>query len=330
MSMGRRPKALALISGGLDSILAARLVADQGVGVVGVGFRSHFFSDAAGRRAARSAGIPFTSVDIGPEMIALLDEPKYGFGKHLNPCVDCHRLMVGKAFELLEELEADFVVTGEVLGQRPKSQHRAALNAVAKAGEKGLLLRPLSAKLLAETIPEKRGWIDRDRLLGISGRGRKKQLELAAAWGITGFATPAGGCLLTDPEFCRRLKDLSAREGLEGDMIELLKVGRHFRSPGGARIVSGRDEGENIRLLKLASAGDLLFQAARPASLILLRAAGEPSRGDILLAASVCARYSKGKGGAVKIRTWKKGRRDEGETLAAEPMNGDKLERLRI
>ena len=166
----QKPKALALISGGLGSILAARLVKDEGVEVTGVGFHSHFFGASAARKTARAIGVPFLTVDISAEMIGLLESPRYGFGRYLNPCVDCHRLMVAKAFELMKARRADFVVTGEVLGQRPKSQHRDALNAVAKAGEKSLLLRPLSARLLDETVPEKRGWVRRSRMLNISGR----------------------------------------------------------------------------------------------------------------------------------------------------------------
>ncbi len=289
-------KALSLISGGLDSLLAARLILDQGIAVTGLGFSSPFYGSRRGRRAAESLGIPFVSRDITGGMIEILSHPAHGYGKHFNPCTDCHRLMVSTAAGMLGELGASFIVTGEVLGQRPKSQTRDALNAVARGAGRGRLLRPLSARLLPETVPEREGWVDRSRLLGISGRSRKVQLELADKYGLTGYQSPAGGCLLTEAGYCRKLKELREHEGWIPEELNLLRVGRHFRLPSGARVVSGRNRKENEILEKLARKGDYLFQAAeRPGSLVLLRKPGPVTPRDRELAAAVCLRYSKEK-----------------------------------
>ncbi len=287
-------------------MLAARLILDQGIEVVGVGFTSPFFGSDRGRRSAESLGIPFQSRDITDGLIAVLKEPRYGYGKNLNPCTDCHRLMVSTAAALLGELGASFIVSGEVLGQRPKSQTRDALNAVAKGAGRGLLLRPLSALLLSETVPEREGWVDRSRLLGISGRSRKVQLSLAERYGLTGYESPGGGCLLTEGGYCRKLKELKEHEGWGAGELNLLRVGRHFRLPSGARAVSGRDREENDELERLARPGDLLFQAARrPGSLVLLRKQGPLTARDRELAAAICLRYSKEKSPSrLEIACW--------------------------
>lgn len=275
-------------------MLAARLILDQGIEVTGVGFSSPFYTSGRGRRSAEILGIPFVSREITGEMIGILSHPAHGYGRHFNPCTDCHRLMVSTAAGMLGELGASFIVTGEVLGQRPKSQTRDALNAVAKGAGRGLLLRPLSARLLPETLPEREGWVDRSRLLGISGRSRKVQLALAAKYGLTGYQSPAGGCLLTEAGYCRKLKELREHEGWVPEELNLLRIGRHFRLPSGARVVSGRNREENEILEKLARKGDYLFQAAeRPGSLVLLRKREEVTPRDRELAAAVCLRYSK-------------------------------------
>lgn len=289
-------KALSLLSGGLDSILATRLILDQEIEVIGVGFSSPFYTSSRGRRAAAGLEIPFYSRDLTEGMIAILNNPIYGYGKHLNPCTDCHRLMVATAAGLLDELGASFIFTGEVLGQRPKSQTRDAINAVAKGVGRGLLLRPLSALLLSETIPEREGWVDRSRLLGIFGRSRKIQFDLAEQYGLSDYSLPGGGCLLTEKSFCRKLKELKEHEGWEEAELNLLRVGRHFRLPPGGRVVSGRNQEENEELEKLAQEGDYLFQAAEhPGSLILLRKRGPVTDRDRDLAAAICLRYSKDK-----------------------------------
>ncbi len=277
-------------------MLAARLILDQEIEVEGIGFTSPFFGSGRGREAARALGIQFHSRDITTGMIGALERPVYGYGRNLNPCTDCHRLMVAAAAGLLDELGASFIISGEVLGQRPKSQTRDALNAVAKGAGRGLLLRPLSARLLEETVPEREGWVDRSRLLGLSGRSRKVQLELAERYGLSGYGSPGGGCLLTEAGYCRKLRELKEHEGWKEDELHLLRLGRHFRLPSGGRAVSGRDRAENEELERLARPGDLLFQAVeRPGSLVLLRTLGAATARDRELAAAICLRYSKEK-----------------------------------
>lgn len=308
-------RALSLLSGGLDSMLATRLILDQGIEVVGVGFSSPFYGSSRGRESAKRLGISFHSRDITAEMIEILRNPRYGYGKYCNPCTDCHRLMVATAAGLLKELEASFIVTGEVLGQRPKSQTRDALNAVARGAGRGLLLRPLSSLLLPETVPERESWVDRSRLLGISGRSRKIQIGLAERYGLGGYQSPGGGCLLTEEGFCRKLKELKEHESWESEELNLLRVGRHFRLPFGGRAVSGRDREENEELARLARKGDYLFQAAeRPGSLVLLRKRGPVIDRDRELAAAICLRYSKEKDAArLEIACRKQG--EAGETV---------------
>ncbi|MDD5730063.1 MAG: hypothetical protein PHN57_02930 [Candidatus Omnitrophica bacterium] len=262
-------KALALISGGLDSLLAARLVKDQGIGIIALNFHMPFCSreekfsygcpDSV-RAVADYLGVELKVINIVDEFLSVLENPGHGYGANLNPCIDCKILMLRKCKELLEEFGAGFVVTGEVLGQRPMSQHRQALVTIEKeSGIEGLILRPLCAKLLEETIPEKNKWVDRVRLLDLNGRSRKPQMQLARDFGFHDYANPAGGCLLTDPRFAIRVKDLISHKELDAGNVELLKVGRHFRVSDRAKLVVGRDEKENERLLGLARRGDFIF-----------------------------------------------------------------------
>ena len=312
-------------------MLATRLILEQGIEVVGICFATPFFSGERGSRSAAALGIPVHPFDITGEFIEILKHPVYGYGKNCNPCTDCHRLMISTAGRRMEELGASFIITGEVIGQRPKSQTRDALNAVAGGVPKGFLLRPLSARLLGETIPEKEGWVDRTKLLGISGRSRKIQFALAKRYGLKGYSSPGGGCLLTESGFCRKLMELKEREGWEVDDLELLRVGRHFRLPSGAKVVSGRDELENLILEKLARGDDYLFQAsARPGSLILLRKSGEVSPEDRATAAAICVRYSKEKEGRVEIGCRKGSGKGEGSMVTAHRLPADRLEQIRI
>jgi len=263
-------KALALISGGLDSALAAGLIQSQGVDVVGLYFQIPFSN--CEREMLSSLGIQIKYIDIKEKFLRVLENPRYGFGSNMNPCIDCKIMMLKEAGGLMNELSADFVITGEVLGQRPMSQNRQALELISKrAGLDGLLLRPLSALLLSETLPEKQGWVNRDKLLNFSGRGRKPQMELAKKLNITDYPNPAGGCLLTDPGFARRLKELMAHQELNMDNVELLKMGRHFRLAYNTKLVVGRNEKENEQLVSLAKENDYLFfpneELAGPTSL---------------------------------------------------------------
>jgi tRNA-uridine 2-sulfurtransferase len=256
--MKRSIRAVGLLSGGLDSILAARTILEQGIKVHGVSFVTPFFGAEKAWKAANQLKIPLTVLDITEEHWAMMKQPRYGFGKGMNPCIDCHILMVKKAGEWMLENGADFLFTGEVLGQRPFSQTKPSLRAVEKgAGFLNRLLRPLSALLLSETIPEQEGLVDRSRLLNISGRSRKIQMALAEKYGIQDYPAPAGGCLLTDPIFSLRLKELLAhRPSPEMREVELLKTGRHFRISSTTKIIIGRNKRENEFIEKWSVPGD--------------------------------------------------------------------------
>ena len=246
-------RGLSLMSGGLDSQLAVKILQRAGAEVEAVMFVSPFFKDdGTAAKAAEALGVRLRKIDFTDDIIALIMNPPHGFGGAMNPCIDCHAKMISRAGELMTELGYDFVATGEVRGQRPMSQNAQSLETVAKAsGMRGRLVRPLSAKLLAPTIPEEEGKLDREQLLDISGRGRERQIALAAEFGITEYPSPAGGCRLTEDGFGKRLKDLMDHEGLGSRrLVELLVTGRRFRLPGGSSLILGRDRIENERLRK--------------------------------------------------------------------------------
>ena len=206
-------RALAMISGGLDSILAARLIKEQGVEVIGICFRSYFFNEENAKRMTKQIGIRLEVVDFSKEHFEMVKNPSHGWGKNMNPCIDCHSMMMRYSGELLEKFNADFIITGEVLNQRPMSQNKSALNIVKKqSGFSEKILRPLCAKNLDPTPMEVNGLVDREMLLDISGRSRKVQMELADKWGIKDYPSPAGGCKLTDPNYSIRLKELVERK----------------------------------------------------------------------------------------------------------------------
>jgi tRNA-specific 2-thiouridylase len=325
----RDVRAVALLSGGLDSVLAARLLTDQGVEVVGLSFESPFFGARKAREAAAEIGVDLVVVDIGDELLRIAASPKHGYGKHVNPCIDCHALMVRRAAEMMEELGASFIVTGEVVGQRPKSQMRFGLEAVEReSGVGGLLVRPLSAKLLSPTIPEEQGWIDRSRLLALHGRTRKPQMELARRFGITRYASPAGGCLLTDANYARGFRDLAAHGELSIPALRLLSVGRQFRLPGGAKLAVGRNHAENEALAGLAPpAARLVRVIDRRGPLGVLD--GDASEGDVLIAAGIVARYADTpEGDPVRVQV-----RDEGGTQQAVevvPLDDEKVKEFSV
>lgn len=260
-------KAVALISGGLDSVLAARVVMEQGFTVTGLYFSSAFSKSFGNEeatpaaRVAKSIGIKLRVLDMGQEYIDMIRNPKHGYGRHINPCIDCKIFMLTKATEIMKELEAPFIITGEVLGQRPMSQRRDTLHLIERdAGLKGMVLRPLSAKHLPPTKAEQEGIVDREKLLDISGRSRNVQLYLAGQYGITGFSAPAGGCLLTEEYFAVKLRDLFAHSpSVTPTDIRLLTLGRHFRLESGEKAVLGRDNKENNSILSLEGPGFHLF-----------------------------------------------------------------------
>jgi len=285
-------KALALISGGLDSLLAAKLIKEQGVEVIGVHFKIPFCKLDI-RKTFPDIGIKLLEFDLGAEFLSLIENPRYGFGSNMNPCIDCKILMFGKARELLSELKANFIVSGEVLGQRPMSQNKQALSLIKqRSGLGDLLLRPLSAQFFPPSLAEREGWVRRDKMLNFNGRLRTPQMQLARKFGIDKYATPAGGCLLTDPCFSKRLEELLRHEELTLDNLSLLKVGRHLRIEKKARLVVGRDESENRLLMQLARPGDYLFfpqkDLAGPTSL----ARGLMTEELIYLSSQITSSYS--------------------------------------
>ncbi len=297
-------KAIALLSGGLDSTLAARLVLDQGIPLEALNFMTVFCTCTnrgatclASQKAVETLGIPLKVFNVSEEYLQVVKNPKHGYGSNMNPCIDCRIFMLKKAKAYMETCGASFIVTGEVLGQRPMSQRRDAMRLIEKeAGLEGLILRPLSAHLLPETLPEKEGWVDRKKLLNIQGRSRKSQIRLAEQFNIRDYPCPAGGCLLTDPIFARRLRDLMDHHPhFSLNDVHLLKFGRHFRLSPKVKLVVGRNEEENLKIQTFAQEGDLLLKTAYfPGSFSLLR--GEASGGEMESAASITARYSKAKG----------------------------------
>lgn len=299
-------KSIGLISGGLDSILSVCVIRDQGIEVQGITFETPFFSSANAQHASQLLGIPLMVMDITREHIAMLKNPPHGYGKYLNPCIDCHSLMLRCAGNLMKELSADFLFTGEVLGERPMSQNRAALDVVARSsGFAEYILRPLSAQLLPETRPERDGLVDRSRLLDINGRCRKRQMNLAQKYGITTYQTPAGGCLLTYEGYCKKLKDLLLHEpDAPYRYYRLLKCGRHFRLPEGQKLIAGRDMHDN----------NVLISSAQPEDIILTPLTHKGPVGiipdarnelDLILACRIIASYCKSNGETPISVVWK-------------------------
>ncbi|WP_456382527.1 hypothetical protein [Persephonella sp.] len=270
--MEKKRRAIALYSGGLDSTLAIKLIQNQGIDVIAVHFYTGFCITETKRRRgekkpdgssymnpalkyAAKYGFRLEIVDISEDYFDIVTNPKYGYGANINPCIDCRAFMYKKAKELMKEFDADFIISGEVLNQRPMSQHLKAMKTIEReAGVEGLVLKPLSAKVLPPTIPEIKGWVDREKLEGIVGRSRKRQLQLAKELGIDEFEQPAGGCCyLTDENFARKyLETLSVENRITREDLYLLTIGRHFRLPTGTKVVVSRNEGEGnfIRGLK--------------------------------------------------------------------------------
>jgi tRNA U34 2-thiouridine synthase MnmA/TrmU len=292
-------RALGLTSGGLDSILAALVLREQGIEVAWVNFETPFFSADRARRAAQITGIPLRVKNITPVYVEMLRNPNCGYGTNMNPCLDCHALMLKIAGSMMTQERFDFLFTGEVVGQRPMSQTKPSLRYVEKAsGFAGLIVRPLSAKLLPVTIPEEQGLVDRERLLDFSGRSRKPQMKLAEAFGITDYPSPGGGCLLTDPGFSRRVKDLlEHQEDCCDRDFELLKYGRHFRLHDNHKVIVGRTKEDNRHIAQFtAPEKDIVVcMTDVPGPTVLI-----PSDAPVEIvhkAATLCAAYSKSEGG---------------------------------
>ena len=301
-------KAISVFSGGLDSMLASKLIMALDIQVQGLFFETHFSPSEKAKESAESIDLPIRLVNITERHLEVVKKPKYGYGENMNPCIDCHALMLRIAGELMSDEGADFIITGDVLGQRPMSQNRKALSIIdTESGVKGLILRPLSAKHLSPTIPEIAGCINRDKLLDYSGRSRKPQMALAKKMNIIKYPSPAGGCLLTDYIFSRRLKDLfSSDSPLAPREIELLKFGRHFRIGPKTKAIVGRNKNENDSISALAKDEDLLlYTASVPGPTVLV--IGDITHLADELAASLTASYSDAKDGEVEIHLEGKG-----------------------
>ncbi|MBD3789707.1 MAG: argininosuccinate synthase [Campylobacterales bacterium] len=292
-------KAISLFSGGLDSMLAIKLITDQGIDVTAVHIKTGFggtkdVTDVLSQRA-RMAGADFRIVDVREEYIQkVLFTPKYGYGKNFNPCIDCHGYMfrIGKA--VMEELGASFIFSGEVIGQRPMSQRHDAMkqvSALAEDKDEKLILRPLCAKLMEPTTPELEGWVDREKLLDISGRSRERQLELAASYGWEDYESPGGGCLLTEAHYSDRIREFIKYDEFTVADIDLLKFGRQFRLPDGAKLAVGRDQDDNAGLQAIQSDKyiPVRLPIAGPFSLLSAHA----SQSDKALAAKLAITYAR-------------------------------------
>jgi len=320
----RKAKGIGLISGGLDSMLAARVLKDQELELIGIIFKTPFFGPGPGIDVGRTAGIPVRVIDFTDRHLEMLKNPVYGYGSQMNPCIDCHALMLREAGRIMEREGADFLFTGEVLGQRPMSQRRDSLRSVEKlCGYPGRVLRPLSAKLLPPTVVEIEGLVDRERLLDIHGRSRKRQEALARHYGITDYPQPGGGCMLTKEGFARRLKELFARYPEAGPReVELLKWGRHFVLPGGSICIIGRNEADNSRLAQFAGPEDIVLRVAdypSPTGVVIASPAADR---DLQLAATIVTAYSDcPRDVPVKV-SWKRG--ETSGTLSGPP--SDRLE----
>jgi tRNA U34 2-thiouridine synthase MnmA/TrmU len=331
-------KAIALVSGGLDSTLATKLIKEQGIEIIALNFKTPFSlcdrktlnsCGSHSRKLANNLGIEFRVINVTDEFFAILKNPKYGYGSNMNPCIDCRILLFKKSKEVMHKVGASFIITGEVLGQRPMSQHKQALEIIEKeSGLESLVLRPLSARLLSPTLPERNGWVDRNKLLRFSGRSRKPQMELAKILNIKEYNQPAGGCLLTDPQFAKRLKDLIMHRELNLDNVELLKIGRHFRISAHAKLIVGRNEKENEQLINLVKDKDYLFvpteEIAGPTSL----GRGIFNDESVKVSCSITCRYCdlNGRTG-IDLIYWHGNKK---EILKISPLAEDRLKSLRI
>jgi tRNA-specific 2-thiouridylase len=336
--MSTKIKAVALVSGGLDSALGVDVLALH----ASIGYSPGFMraeiagekpADLAAAEAARMSaafGVPVRVLDFVEEYFDVLLHPRHGYGANVNPCIDCHLFMIRKAKEVMEREGAQFVFTGEVLGQRPMSQNYQALGLIDReSGLEGLLVRPMSAKLLPETLAEKNGWIKRDGLLDIQGRSRRRQMELAAELGVTGYSSPAGGCMLTDENYAAKLKDWMRHRGdapLTHEETLLFSVGRHFRLSPSVKAVVGRREAENRYLERSWLPEWLAMPIDVPGPTVLVQ--GPATDEDLRLGAALVARYCDAKlSPSVKVVV----RRGEEERIFDIPPAPDELlERFRI
>lgn len=331
-------KALALLSGGLDSTLAIRVIQKQGIEVIALNFvtvfcrcTSHGSCKLEAVKVSEKFGIPIKVINTTERFLELVKKPKYGYGKNMNPCIDCRINIFRIAGEYMREIGADFIITGEVLGQRPMSQRKDAMKLIDKeANLTGLVLRPLCAKHMEPTIPEKLGIVDREQLLQIRGRSRKDQIQLADVFQIKDYPCSAGGCLLTDPEFAHRIRDSINTCDTTVNDVNLLKVGRHFRLDSKTKIIVGRNDEDNTRIDSLSQESDLLLNLIdMPGPLALVR--GEITDEKIQIAARLTGRYGKSQFlSRVKVSV-KQAKKDlPAKTLEITPMSQEEADKLII
>ncbi|PWJ41844.1 tRNA (5-methylaminomethyl-2-thiouridylate)-methyltransferase [Sediminitomix flava] len=324
--MENQRRAIALFSGGLDSLLAMKVVKDQGVDVVPINFVSHFFGgkNELAEKMASQIGLEVEYVDIKPIHTEIVKNPQFGRGKNMNPCIDCHGLMMQySAEELLEKFDADFIISGEVVGQRPMSQNKEALNTVKNiSGVKDLILRPMCAKHLEPTLPEREGWVDREKLLDIQGRSRRPQQALAKKFGITEYPSPAGGCLLTDVNYSKRLKLIEQDGYLDeefNDLFYLIRHGRFYRFDNGKYLFVGRSEADNEKIYEYREGASIQIDTDKVAGPYIL-GFGELNEEEIKFAKELFSRYSKVKG-KEKIDILVNGKAEPCEAVDLEQLN---------
>jgi len=325
-------KAVGLFSGGLDSILATKLMLMQDIDTHLITFVTPFCPSPWGTQKKtyvinNGLGVKIKIVTLGKDYIEMVKNPQFGYGKNMNPCIDCRVYMIKKAKEYMQKIKASFIFTGEVLGQRPMTQQKNTLEMMEKrTGLQGLIVRPLSAKNLEMTIPEKNGWINREKLLSLSGRSRKEQIALAQKFGIMSYPWPAGGCLLTNPQFAQRIKDaLHHGEDTQRYLIRL-RYGRHFRLENGVKVIVGRNEQENAILTDLADENERLIEIIGCGSPRTLLQGNDKK--DVAMAAAICARYSDCAEGRALARIWTSTR--EIKKIMTHPVTDDIIKKYRV
>lgn len=331
-------KAVALLSGGLDSTLAVKLMLEQEIELFAINFLTSFCTCtkrggcSEARKVAEKFNLKYKIVNLGEEYFEIIKNPKHGRGSGMNACIDCRILTFKKAADYMKEVGAFFIVTGEVLGQRPMSQQLIMLKKIEKeSGLEGLVVRPLCAQLLEPSIPEIEGIIDRNKLLNISGRSRKPQMALAKEFNINDYPCSAGGCLLTDKGFSNRLKDLMAHQELSMNEIHLLKVGRHFRLSDEIKLIVGRDQSENDKIITFAQENDILLHAKDIAGPIGLLKGKLNGNVELLnQAASICLRYSDHQNRLPwEVLYWKLPKKEE-TPISAHPAPEEELKKIRL
>jgi tRNA U34 2-thiouridine synthase MnmA/TrmU len=333
-------KAIILLSGGLDSTITAGLMKREGLSLVAVNYKTPFclcdrrsHVEGCGGNAKKvtdALGIELRIISATNEYLEIIKKPKHGYGGNMNPCIDCRILFFKKSKEVMDEVGASFIITGEVLGQRPMSQFRRQMDIIEKeSGLEGLIVRPLSAKLLPPTIPEKMGWIKRENMLNIEGRSRKMQIAMAKELGINDYPCAAGGCLLTDAGFSRKVKDLIKHNEFNIQNIQLLKLGRYFRLSDKAKLVVGRNEEGNNILARLAMDGDYIF---RPASVNGPTAIGRGvfNLETIEQSCKIVARYCDRNNGDITEISYRIFPQSEEKTVGSYSLDEEKIIELRV